>query len=118
MHFVKEGFLNEFLIELETGNTEPKESLWWFGRASGLLEAGVLTQDEHDEISNKMAEMFAARKNFDRKNPKTPCIHEWIIELLSPFADGDWAAKDELLCDLQVTIHEIVAECRKQMNRR
>jgi len=65
MHLVKEGFLNEFLIELEAGNTEPKESLWWFGRALGLLEAGVLTLNEHDEISNKMAEMFAARKKYD-----------------------------------------------------
>jgi len=40
--------------------------------------------------------------------------YKWIIEQLSPFLDGDWAEDNELLCDLQATIHEVVAECKKQ----
>ena len=53
MHLVKEGFLNELMTTLEITKVEEKESSWWTGRAMGLLEAGYLTQAEHDEIVAK-----------------------------------------------------------------
>lgn len=62
MHLVKEGFINEFAASLESGDTSQKDSLWWFGRILGLLEAGYLTQEEHDEIANEMIEMFKAKR--------------------------------------------------------
>lgn len=55
MHLVKEGFLHEVMSLNDAGELEEKDWWWYYGYAMGLLQAGYLTQDEHDEISNEMA---------------------------------------------------------------
>jgi len=56
MHLVVAGFKRRYKKDLTSGDTSPKEVLWWFGYMIGLLEGGLLTQNEHDELSSWIVE--------------------------------------------------------------
>ena len=51
MHLVVTGFKQRYWKDLTSGDTSRKETMWWFGYLIGLLEGGLITQDEHDYLT-------------------------------------------------------------------
>lgn len=60
MHLVKEGLHNEILLRLEADDISPDSETWYAGYMMGLLQANLLTQEEHDQLLLEMTEMFEA----------------------------------------------------------
>jgi len=57
MHLIKNAFISEVNREFENGDLDGRTKTWRAGYLMGLLTAGLLTQEEHDEIINWIAEL-------------------------------------------------------------
>ena len=63
MHLVEAGFRLRFEDEVASGDTSLKDVLWWFGYLIGLLEAGLITRREHNNLSSHITETLTNETN-------------------------------------------------------
>ena len=59
MHLVEAGFRLRFESDVTSGDTSRKDVPWWFGYLIGLLEAGLITRREHDNLASHITETFS-----------------------------------------------------------
>ena len=62
MHLVETRFKQRYDEDLAAGDTSQKDILWWFGYLTGLLEGGLITQEEYDSLSLYIIEVLADEK--------------------------------------------------------
>ena len=58
MHLIKNALHDEIMTRIETDDVEPADRMWYAGYMMGLLQAGLLTQDEHDWLLTESEGMF------------------------------------------------------------
>jgi len=64
MHLVKEGLSREVFERIESDDISEDDRMWYTGRCMGLLEAGALTQEEHDDVLDAICTMFDAYERY------------------------------------------------------
>jgi len=68
MHLVKRGLHDEVFERIESDDITLEDRMWYTGLCMGLLIAGALTQEEHDDVLDQICTMFDAYEERKEEN--------------------------------------------------